>query len=1221
MQDENVSNLLRRLSVLYIFKQKNVPFEFLADLVESWFKKDNGDTLQDSSLESLIGMVDKISNDEMKYECIESILQHFFSPTWLSNIECRWQEDINYLAKKIVPRDDIPYQLCLVLLRNACYYSAQTMKTMGNLEPLDLSFPKLMSLCSNLNCEGISNFSQDGVRVNIPRYIPPWLVRSLPSPRTASQPTDGNKILAAFFSNYRDSFSGNFVDIMFDIILAELAEGLNGNETSEQLYLILWREIEIEMTLTRNDQSRLSRVRSHALYNSNDDISFIGSSLSALIVEARLVFYLLKVSYELATGKQVSALSGTYSDLAISVLNQAMSIDETQWQEIFLKNIIRIRGEGYLIELLRSSDVLTNLPWTAKWRNGLPTVRREIESSLTQVEERLRDAINEENRKAREFFLCPHCSQSFAILQRNCGEFVCGRAYTDEIPTNGPLGCGQAFNINRALPYTIDNSVLDPLRKALEKERLKMRQYDNSSQLWERLREVKLPIMISSLNKCDHQNSFIPTSFAVNTVGNNSELMRHLFQCQDDVKFFRMLPGLIEFYIWLNSTFKFLVTHDQATELILDNVLTEDNLKRRFDSICVKHMTALWTCVKEHLDLYLEKNEFHVNWDCERVTIPFVTTKNAPLIMFLSAGSHPTEGYDYLFIIINHIVEKYNYFMLKLNECKRACLNVNVTEKSISPNTVLPGSVGETSLSTLDWINSVDFARLIERYRHPHRDEYDIPDLELAVYQELSSCEFIIESPMKNLRRQFSFRLNCTTPLQDEIQSGYKSSQGFYFVHHQDLQLFEDCQQYLDKLGFQKYSESDINHFFAAKFNGLDYEQLRSVLIGFRAVLERMSDSKISSNFDSLENLLLMLSPMDEIGAQKILEDFGFSVLSETELKTILSMTSYQSVEMIHFVGYQLAAEGYSFANLPVSMKTPLSIETRNTLESNIYNQRKSHNHEEIIKALQEFKVDILNFYQRQIRDHCSSSNQSMRSFLAEQNFCDDSDVIFSSLPQEINVRNYVSLQQELHQLRLALSFSLKVNPCSKEGNDDSSNQENEGLPEPRRGESWLWQSRVGKPDNGDEEDDISLGSSSSFSDSACSSGVEKKTSNLWFQFGTQCIPNDCPNNQDCAYGSYTDDNLSLDDRVEDEFAKVENETNEYDYDSISIVNNNDKTDEEKLPGEKTANPVAVIKNQNRWSEIKSEQITTFSSPFALVNAIFIFFTAIALYAIIFVIE
>ena len=793
---------------------------------------------------------------------------------------------------------------------------------------------------------------------------------------------------------------------------------------------------------------------------------------------------------------------------------------------------------------------------------------------------------------------------------------MCGRADTHQVPINGPLGCGQAFNVTRALPYTIDNSILDNLRCALEKERNKMRRYNSSSRLWERLREVKLPVMISSTKKCDHQDSFIPTSFAVNTVGNNSELIRHIFQCQDDMKLFLMLPDLIEFYIWLNSTFEFLVTHNQATELVLDNVLTEDTLKRRFDSICVKHVIALWNCVKKHLDFYLEKNEYHVNWDCERVTIPFATTKNAPLIMFLSAGSHPTEGYDYLFIIINHIIEKYNYFIIKLNECKRSCLDIQVTENPINPNTILLGSVGEASLSTLGWITSVDFSRLIERYRHPYRDEYNIPDLELAIYQELSSCEFTIESPMKNLRRQFKFRLNYTSPLQDEIQSGHKSSQGYYFVHHQDLQLFEDCEQHLDKLDFQNYSESNINNFLAAKFNGLDYEQLRSVLIGFRTVLEQMSESNISPDFDSLENLLHMLSPMDEIGAPKILQDFGFSVLSEIELKTILSMTSCQCVEMIHFVGYQLASEGYSFANLPLSMKTPLSKETRKTLESNIYSQRKSHSHEEIIKAIQEFKVDILNFYQRQIRDQCSSCNQSMQDFLSQQNFCDDSDTIFKSLPQEVTVRNYAPLQQELHQLRLALSFSSKVNTFSVDGNEETSNQENEGLPEPRRGKSWLWQSRLTKSDKGDEEDDISLGSSAGFSDSSCSSSVEKKTPNLWFQFGNENILNDEMNDQNYADARFNDDSSSLDDNVEDDLAKVESETNEYDCDSISTLKNNDKTDEEKLSDGKTVNRDAVVEIQKGCRNNQVEQMATFTASFALAIAIFITFAAIALYTL-----
>ena len=81
------------------------------------------------------------------------------------------------------------------------------------------------------------------------------------------------------------------------------------------------------------------------------------------------VFYILQALYEFVTEKQVSALNGIYSDLTISVMNQAMSMDEAWWQELFLQNIIRIRGEEYLIELLRNSETRTKLAWTTEWRN------------------------------------------------------------------------------------------------------------------------------------------------------------------------------------------------------------------------------------------------------------------------------------------------------------------------------------------------------------------------------------------------------------------------------------------------------------------------------------------------------------------------------------------------------------------------------------------------------------------------------------------------------------------------------------------------------------------------------------------------------------------------------------------------------------------------------------------------------------------------------------
>ena len=1103
IDDSGLTSKLRKLTFLYILlNEKNVKADYFAKCMDLLYDSNISNEVN-PTISFFIGILSDARNSEIQSRCIESLLLQFFSPIWISSITYQWEEDLNYFMTSIMTSQTIrtSERLVFVLIRNACCN-----RHCQNGFTSVLSFQKLKVLTSHLECIGISNFSDvDGKRMNLPRYFPPWLSKLSSNTPYLSVHSATHEIISKFFSENHGCIAGDTVEVVYDIVLAELTESLSGCESSEHLFIMLWKDLEIEMTLQQNEQSRLGRLRSHTVYESDDEHSLTGSSLALIMIEVRLLFFVLMVSYEIAMETTVAALSGAYSDLAYSMINQAMCVEHLCLQEIFFQNIIRIRGEGFLYFLFKSNTLFMNdrMYWTSKWREGCPLAQEEIEGSLRKAEEDLRDATNEENKKARDFLLCPRCRQPFGILAQNCGQFVCGRADTHITPQNGPMGCGGQFSFNQALPYNIDHVSLDLLREDVERKRQQMDRFSNSSQLWHGLETTTLPLLVSSLSKSEEEQTFLPTSFAVNIVGNASNLIRHLVRDRTKINQFVMLPDLIEFYLWLHSTFRFLVTHDQACDLRVEHILEEDTLKKRFDNVRVNHILGLWSRVKVHLDDYLEQNENHVYWDCERIALPLTSASKATLIMFLSASSHPTEGYDFLFMIISNIIEQYNNFILRLNECKKECNIVKIADDTVSPNTILPGNHSALSISALRWINSIHLHHMIEQYRRPKLDVYDIAKLEEAVCKELSSCEYLIDSPIKHLRSQFQFRCK-KDPTNKESSNVHQSSEGYYFVHAQDLQLFDDCKYHLNQLGYQR-GDQKIKHLLATKLNVLDYEQLRSVLVGSRTIFQQTSERDFDDSFDSLEQLISVLLSLPIIDTVKTLESFGFSVLPESQVKTIMSLALPDLASLIDFVGYQLASEGYSFTNLPLSMNSPLEIDHRVVLRANVDKLCEMKDYKSVIDALQEFKVDILSFYQSQIRQKCLSSNQNMCTYLEEQNFCDDSDIIFRVLPPGIKVRNYVSLQQELYQLGLGLTATLynRANAAIDDDNDEEEDktekfsEEDKDYAKIRRGKCWLWRLRS----SAIEKEDVCFEANDEYGiDLLASSYEDSSTKDLWFE-------------------------------------------------------------------------------------------------------------------------
>ena len=502
---------------------------------------------------------------------------------------------------------------------------------------------------------------------------------------------------------------------------------------------------------------------------------------------------------------------------------------------------------------------------------------------------------------------------------------------------------------------------------------------------------------------------------------------------------------LFKLYIWLHNTFRYIVTFDQASTLKLNEILRPDLLSLRFHDTEVNHVQCLWMRVKSQMNDFLFGKSNEVYWDCEKVKIPFENLDEVPLIMFLSAYEHPTEGYDFLFIVINNFVSIYNNFVLRILNGKS-----KVNEKIVRPRLLLQGSPGDIVMKNLDWMKKDQLGSLVESFRIFESDKFDCEGLENEILNRLSSCDFIIASPMKHLRCKHLFRFENENVIFDEQKRQVlKSSQGFCFANISDYRLFEDCHHELQRLNINVEHDECMIYDYVTKFHKFDYDALRGTLEGIRVVFQKLTKPHFDSFGEALTDLGLA---SQEVDLADLFEDLGFTGLSRLQAKYIIALNLSQMIQLVHYVGYQIASEGYTYASLPLSMIIPIVKSDRAILRTRILKMEE----EGVAQLIYVFQTDIMCFYEKVIREHSATSNESLKYFLERSSFCDDeTDLIHSMLPEGITVRNYVPLQLMLNQLRLHFLAQDQVENTEFTDHNDSNNI----FSNPRRGNFWLWSS------------------------------------------------------------------------------------------------------------------------------------------------------------------
>lgn len=464
----------------------------------------------------------------------EEALQLFLSPFWLSFSTEYREEDVGLLVVLMGRSEKPSLSASRAMLRAACTAFPGEECTFG------LSTKVLHLLSATLHPENIGKFSQDGTRSCLPHFIPHWLESVCESSTIKGE---AFPVFTMFFSEYKHCFRQNrLASDLFVLFVTTFAIELE-SVSSELQYLAMIREIEAEVTLRQDELNRNNTCRPPR-----------GRPICAIMIAAKIVLFLAKLSYEVAVGAPC-VLTGVHRVQANLFLEGLMNTPNADWSTFFMSRIIALRGEGTLISCLREDGVLGQSQWAASWRVCIPGPDSSAAVTLQEAEKNLVETIVEEERKAREFVLCPHCRQPFIVDQANCGQFVCGsdahtlqgRPQLNGVLVNEVYGCGRNFSIGNALPYCTDQHAVARCETEVAQAREALTIYHN---LWTRAKNFETPIFPQFASESLVSESVLPTKCLIDQQSSRHRKDIHLLKTYWKTRCLagkmEILPDLVE---------------------------------------------------------------------------------------------------------------------------------------------------------------------------------------------------------------------------------------------------------------------------------------------------------------------------------------------------------------------------------------------------------------------------------------------------------------------------------------------------------------------------------------------------------------------------------------------------------------------------------------------------------------------------------------------------
>ena len=716
----------------------------------------------------------------------------------------------------------------------------------------------------------------------------------------------------------------------------------------------------------------------------------------------------------MARTKRLLGKAYSYTKIVWDIVDRAMMHQTTFFQFLFMKNIERVGGLSKVKELVHQGGRLHNRIWAMHWYGGLAELTSALEGDLRVAELNLRRAEREEQEKSRDIRLCPHCNRQFLIDQENCGQFICGRHDTHITPRNNNHGCGFQFTSHQAAFYQIDQERLQRLRETFECCNQKFKEHSTMNQLWDCLNKTSLPYVLSKLDLSTETDCFYPISVANTNACIRSHRLRHLLLTKSYFHSFACLPDLVEFYTLIHTMFQQRFSFADVENKTIEQIMQRLILAEKFEDYQVTSFLALYHRVKRELNKFLVDVDFTIQYECEQVKVFVDGFEKANFLSILSYNENLNEGLDDLILIINHIIQIWNSFIPALDPK----VNSEITATSL---------LGYQYSGVMKAFSSLesDLEFIIRQSWKCGEDGYDLQILEDHMPRFLSSALFLLKAPLIFLRKRFYFKV----PIQDitdyshydlkgEILHG-ECSNGLYFTQLPDSQLYKTCASAMKVFQSQPGNEQCTHATnYLSMYHMLDYESMRGIL----QAIKNMVEAKLMQSGYTLRDSC-------QLDMDTFFRHFGFpSSLPALQKEMILSLKPDSMVEFIEFIGYQLASESFHFSSLPLYLKNLLPSSVRCDLEMNLNLVLQRNGRLETSTLISDFRKDVLMFYERVLR-YQSFENASikLKKFLLDNNCCDNQDLIFAAIPDSVQLRHYVDLNQKLHQMNLQILYSENI--------------------------------------------------------------------------------------------------------------------------------------------------------------------------------------------------
>ena len=738
---------LRVLSLISILHGL-APVDIIKEAVQRWYSQESNtfnttvyEEKNSSSLTTFFEFIEQDTrsapNNEISWinTAQTKLLKLFFSPQWLCALRSHISEDLDFLINLIHRGTFTTTRLLVVLLKNClCFGGESTIKEIG------LDSDLLLFVCGQMH---ISSSKKPALL----RYAPVWLTEQ-PEQIEIMNASNIHDPIQFYYASNNFAVKGNLPDTLFDILLRQLSlQAISSFDALSRLLALVDRRMAFE----RGDSS-ISEL-----------------TLLSIMISAFTTYVITISAYETVAG----SASILESEIGANFFEVIMHHDACQWILLFFSTIVRKGGKAILFEVLKSK--FKGYSWCKTWQDCIPHVKDDIIESLRRTEKKLKEQESEEAHKAREYYHCPHCRQMYGIDMLSCGQLVCGRnTHTNQgNPTIGDsivketYGCGQSFRHENALKYTPDRGALISLESDVRRYQQALQEFESKTIIWKKLSQFTQPPLTFQIHRAATSPSIIPVASILDKLdridqGFNSENILDLVVKEKSyLKHLWCLSDLIEFYLWLNSTFRFLLTKEAAMRLKMNELKSENKLLKRFDQSHVRHILRLWGKVKNGFDSYILANNYRTRWECEEVNIPFCTIGDAPLYMLLSTTKHPTDGdefQDVLFLVVNDIIEKYNAFANKLNS-----INQNDVRQIIelNPKFLIRGGCADIAYFSeffKDCHQVLD--GIVESHWISEANDFDVPALIEALEAELclGLRHPMIKSPLDHLRERFRFR-------------------------------------------------------------------------------------------------------------------------------------------------------------------------------------------------------------------------------------------------------------------------------------------------------------------------------------------------------------------------------------------------------------------------------------------------------------------------------